>query len=111
MAITLIRKLKVDSEGYINLMFSTKTIFIKSKELSSKTEDVMIEQLIGEATLVDDMLKPISESSKYEIQITEEEFHTDLRKQAAERNQLITSHSTDAEWNPEGYTNNLEDTQ
>jgi hypothetical protein len=34
---------------------------------------------------------------------TEEEYHTALRKEAAEKNQLITSHSTDPEWNPEGY--------
>ena len=31
----------------------------------------------------------------------EEEFHTELRKEAAARNQLITSHSTNPEWNLE----------
>jgi len=40
---------------------------------------------------------------------TEEEYHTQLRVAAAIKNQLITSHSTDPEWNPEGYVKNLDD--
>lgn len=40
---------------------------------------------------------------------SEEEYHRELRTMAAEKNQLITSHSTDPEWNPEGYVQNLED--
>jgi len=39
---------------------------------------------------------------------SEEEYHTELRKAAAEKNQLITSHSTNPEWNPEGYVKNLD---
>lgn len=38
---------------------------------------------------------------------TEEEYHTELRTMAAEKEQLITSHSTNPEWNPEGYIKNL----
>jgi hypothetical protein len=34
---------------------------------------------------------------------TEEEFHVELRKAAAAKEQLITSHSTNPEWNPDGY--------
>jgi len=34
---------------------------------------------------------------------SEQEFHVELRKAAAEKEQLITSHSTNPEWNPEGY--------
>lgn len=40
---------------------------------------------------------------------SEEEYHTELRIMAAEKNQLITSHSTNPEWNPEGYVKNLND--
>jgi hypothetical protein len=39
----------------------------------------------------------------------EETYHKELRAAAALQNQLITSHSTDPEWNPEGYTKNLSD--
>jgi len=39
---------------------------------------------------------------------TEQEYHTELRAMAAEKEQLITSHSTDPEWNPEGYVKNLD---
>jgi hypothetical protein len=38
----------------------------------------------------------------------EEQYHTELRKESAKRNQLITSHSTDPEWNPENYDKRLE---
>ena len=38
---------------------------------------------------------------------SEEEYHTELRKLAAEKEQLVTSHSTNPEWNPEGYVKNL----
>lgn len=38
---------------------------------------------------------------------TEEEYHTQLRIESAKRGQLITSHSTNPEWNPEGYSKNL----
>lgn len=40
---------------------------------------------------------------------SEEEYHKELRTMAAEKEQLITSHSTNPEWNPEGYTKNLSD--
>lgn len=38
----------------------------------------------------------------------EEQYHKELRLAAAIKNQLITSHSTDPEWNPEGYIKNLD---
>ena len=40
---------------------------------------------------------------------SEEEYHTELRVAAAIKNQLITSHSTNPEWNPEGYVKNLDE--
>jgi hypothetical protein len=58
-------------------------------------------------TVCDADLKDLTQPTVYEINVTPEEFHKDLRKKAAEHNQLITSHSTDPEWNPEGYTKNL----
>lgn len=38
----------------------------------------------------------------------EETFHRGLRAAAAEEGQLITSQSTNPEWNPEGYTKNYD---
>jgi hypothetical protein len=34
---------------------------------------------------------------------SEQEYHTELRIMAAEKEQLVTNFSTDPEWNPEGY--------
>lgn len=38
---------------------------------------------------------------------SEEQFHVELREQAAKQGHLVTSHSTNPEWNPEGYVRNL----
>jgi len=38
----------------------------------------------------------------------QETYHKELRYEAALKKQLITSHSTDPEWNPEGYVKTLE---
>ncbi len=38
----------------------------------------------------------------------EEEYHVELRKAAAKKEQLITSHSTNPEWNPEDYEKRLD---
>ena len=39
----------------------------------------------------------------------EETYHKELRYAAALKKQLVTSHSTNPEWNPEGYKMNLYD--
>ena len=106
MAITLIRKETKD--GPSNLMFKTEIVYDQETE---GDDEVLIPQLIGKVTLVDDKLQPRTDPTIYAIDETEEDFHTDLRKKAAEAGQFITSHSTDPEWNPEGYTKNLEDEQ
>jgi hypothetical protein len=101
MAITLIRK-KQDS-SWANLMFQTK------QEIAEKEngEEGARPMLLGTVTIVDDNLQKKSDPIPVEISSSEEEFHVKLRIEAAKRNQLITSHSTDPEWNPEGYTKNL----
>jgi hypothetical protein len=38
----------------------------------------------------------------------DEQYHKELRLASAIKHQLITSHSTDPEWNPEGYVKNLD---
>ena len=63
----------------------------------------------AKVTICDKELKDLSQPTVYEIHVSEEAFHKDLRKQAADHGQLITSHSTDPEWNPEGYVKNLEE--
>jgi len=61
----------------------------------------------AKVTICNDQLSDLSQPTVYEIHVTEEEFHKDLRKKAAQHNQLITSHSTNPQWNPEGYVKNL----
>lgn len=40
---------------------------------------------------------------------SEEDFHKTIRRAAADEQHLITSLSTDPEWNPEGYIKNLKE--
>jgi len=91
MAVTIIRKKLPNSNEYNNLMARTEIIKVEEKDI-----------LILKMCLVDNNLKIIGESIPYDFKnTTEEEFHKDLRKHAAAKQQLITSHSTNPEWNPE----------
>jgi hypothetical protein len=58
--------------------------------------------------LVNEKLEPQDKGIRYDItDKTEETYHRELRQLSSERNQFITSHSTNPEWNPENYINNL----
>lgn len=74
-----------------------------------KAEGIKEEDLIIAKYIVNENLEPLSNKQYSVVESTEEDFHKNLRRQAAEHKHLITSHSTDAEWNPEGYTKNLSD--
>ena len=93
MAITILQKETID--GLASIMFSTSRMNIDG-----------LDKLICKITIVTDKLEPLPDQPPIisEILISEEEYHTDLRKQAAVTGHLITSHSTNPEWNPEGYT-------
>jgi hypothetical protein len=52
----------------------------------------------------DENFQHIGEADASADKRSEEEFHVELRKAAAEKGQYITSHSTNPEWNPEDYT-------
>lgn len=56
-----------------------------------------------------DKLEHVGQSDASADKRTAEEFHKDLRKKAAEKEQFITSHSTNPEWNPEKYVKSLHD--
>lgn len=106
MAITLIRKQGEEGE-YLNMSFSTK--FVPIPEANREEFQGAEEMLICETCLVDDDLQPITKKSMFQVDEKEDIFHTEIREMAAQKEQLITSHSTDPEWNPEGYSKNLED--
>jgi hypothetical protein len=57
---------------------------------------------------VNEKLEPTSDKNVSHLSEDAEGFHKDLRIKAAEQDKLITSHSTNPEWNPEGYVKNLE---
>lgn len=101
MAITILRK-KVKDEMQ-NLAFQTKYI---SEELKDGTTK---EHLICEVNTVDDKLKNLTIPTTYTVDRTEEEFHTELRKVASEKEELIRSLSSNPEWNPKEYIKNLND--
>ena len=50
-----------------------------------------------------DKWDPVGESLQYVKLDQESDFHIELRKASAEKEQLITQFSTNPEWNPEGY--------
>lgn len=57
----------------------------------------------------DNELKPLSKSRIFEVCQSEADYHKELRIQACKYNHLITSLSTNPEWNPENYNRNLEE--
>ena len=103
MAITLIRK-KRDS-SWVNLIFKTIKTVVEKENGEEGTRPIVI----GTVYIADDELAKMSGSIPIEVTTTEEEYHTQLRIEASKRNQLITSHSTDPEWNPKDYVKNLKD--
>lgn len=64
--------------------------------------------LLVEVRDCDSEFKPTGKADLSVDEREEEQYHTELRKESAKRNQLITSHSTDPEWNPEDYEKRLE---
>ena len=97
MAVTVIQKLN----GQL-LKFKTEKI-----EIEKKDNEEQEFQLYAKVTISNEELADLSQPTVYEINVSEENFHKDLRKESSIHNQLITSHSTDPEWNPEGYVKNL----
>jgi hypothetical protein len=99
MAITLIRKKEAQSEQINNIMFKTYLEEIDKKEM-----------LVLNICTVDNELKCLSRNLMYDLKdVSEETFHKKLRIEAALREHLITSHSTNPEWNPENYSKNLDE--
>lgn len=91
MAATLLRINRRDE--YLNLFIQTQV-----------TED----DAICIVTIVDNNLKVIDGPTNYDLLEEEAVFHTKLRHAAAEKGELITSHSTNPEWNPENYIKTLD---
>lgn len=71
---------------------------------------VQVETIAGDNGIIvhwfecDDNFDHVGKSDATADKRSEEQFHTELRIEAGKRNQLITSHSTNPEWNPENYT-------
>jgi hypothetical protein len=101
MAITVIKK--IDNKKSVILMFRT----IKTT-VETETEGIK-KVILGTVVVADETLKALSDAVKIEISRTEEEYHTELRRLAAKANQLITSHSTNPEWNPGEYKKHIKD--
>ena len=100
MAITLLKKPETDDL----LKFRTEEIHV-----SIDSSDEAESYLFAKVTTCDCKLKDISKPEIYQVFTSEKEFHKPLREEAAEHGHLITSHCTDPQWNPEGYSKNLED--
>ena len=77
-------------------------------EQESPNSANMVPHVYAKVTISNKELQDLSNPTVYEVYVSEEEFHRDLREKSGEQGKLITSHSTDPEWNPKGYVNNLE---
>ena len=93
------------------VLLACETVSIITDEIKEELTDYKEGDVISSQYIVNDNMIQQGEKSFSVVSMNEEEFHKDLRKQSAEHNQLITSHSTDPEWNTEGYSKNLEDGQ
>jgi len=101
MALTLVKT----EEGPL-LKFVTEEVHEERKGSVAGPKEV---HCYAKITITNEKLEDLSQPTVYEIFVTQEEFHTDLRIKSAEQDKLVTSHSTDPEWNPEGYSKNLPD--
>ena len=99
MSITIIHK----TEHNELLKFKTEELY-EDKDNTGNLKS----SLYLKVTSCDMTLKDTSKPNLFELMLSEKEFHINLRLQAAKAKELITSHSTDPEWNPENYIKNLE---
>jgi hypothetical protein len=89
------------------------SLIIPKKE--GNKQYLQVETIQGEKGIVihwfgcDDKFEHTGKADASADRRSEEEFHKGLRASAAEKEQLITSHSTHPEWNPEGYVKNLKE--
>jgi hypothetical protein len=83
----------------------------KSGNLVFKTEKRMLKGepvYIASYYVSDDKLNALSDVERCELLVPEERWHRELRADAAKRNQLITTLSTNPNWNPKGYKKGLD---
>ncbi len=88
------------------LHIDDKTYTFHSSEFPYKKEldeDKKEFKCLIKVTHVEKNLKPITVLREYGSKYSEEDFHKDIRTEASKKEHLITSHSTNPEWNPENY--------
>jgi len=64
--------------------------------------------LCGQVDVVDKSLRSQGMVNRHVIDDTEEKYHKTLREEASKAEALITGYCTNPEWNPEGYSKNIE---
>ncbi len=93
MALTIIRNNPLN-DGYVNTGLETQTI-----------DGIQFLTI----RVYDNELNPKFIVDRYELLQDEKSFHKELRIAASHKKQLITSHSTNPEWNPKDYCKTLKD--
>lgn len=78
------------------------TVFISTED----ADDLI---LCSQIDVVNNKLSSQGLVSRHVVDATEEKYHKTLRSEASKVNSLITSHCTNPEWNPEGYSKNMEE--
>lgn len=100
------------NQNFINmaltgLKLKTNIDSVEQRILISTDENVNEDQEITLTVSVahcDNEWQPKGERLQYYRTESEKDFHVALRKDAADKEHLITQMSTNPEWNPEGYT-------
>lgn len=98
-----ITTLQIPREGKeILLVFQTD-------EAIHSLEDELGNKLCVKIYEANAILQPQSKPSYEYFNQSEEDFHKTIRRAAADEQHLITTHSTDPDWNPEGYSKKLKE--
>ena len=74
----------------------SRLIVISSSEPANKTEFVTVVQTY----LGDENFQPVGEPAISVHEISEEQYHKRLRKDASKKGHFVKEYSTDPDWNP-----------
>lgn len=86
-------------------------LVFQTDEAIHSLEDELENKLCVKIFESNEILQPQNEPVYEYFNQTEEDFHKTIRRGAADEQHLITTLSTDPEWNPEGYTKELEENE
>lgn len=89
--------LKLENPGQDSVRVKFMTVYIEAPAKDGNDTKLFLDV---EVHLCDEEFIPQGRTSKTVQDRSEEEYHKDLRKQAAEKGHFVAEESTNPEWNP-----------